>query len=198
MVKRILWMVGMVAVAVLTGCKTQSTSVSISENHQLVYNLNFGGSNYNFIVEVLSKSPSLSFNYAMTNGNNTSGKVTIMPGALDSARVQNNYFSGGDLVLDQETTVWLSKRVFNELSSTGKTVMEFSSLFGSETVNFSKTGEENFEISVNGTKKKVSTILASDTDGKGYSYRILNNPSEPLILEMNLGWSIGLKEINFN
>lgn len=188
----------LLAVFSITACKSSKNVLSIAENYQLVYNLNAGGEPYNFIVEVTQKQPDLAFKFSMTNQNKTSGDILISGGDLDTAHGMNNYFQSGHTELKKQTTVWLSKRCFNEIATSGRTYFTFPMGFGSKTDWFKKESTEDFMVSINGTSKVVPTIVIRNEKVNSQFIRILNNPNDPLILEMDLGFKIGLKEINYS
>src|ERR1700754_3698120 len=91
---------------------------------KLVYQVNAGGNEYDFIVTLNDPGKNaLDFNYEMTNANNASGHVTINGEAKSNATKYINYFRGGDLNLTDACTVWLSGKNFSDMPKK-KTVMQ--------------------------------------------------------------------------
>ncbi len=178
------------------GCKSSKKAFNVQTNNQLVYNITTGGSPYNFIVEVVNRQPDLTFNYSMTNAANTRGQLVITQGDLDTAHGQFNYFGGGKDTLRRMTSVWISKACYQEIITDKKTVFEFPAGFGMKKETYSLTKEEDYTISVNGKPLIVSTLVLKNE--KGNMYRILKNPNDPLVLQMELGFQIEIKEINVN
>lgn len=167
-----------------------------TEGTVYVYEVDFYGNTYDFIVHVKSLDDGIEFDYEMTNTNNTKGIVKISKGAFENAIAQNNYFSGGEMNLDDQTTVWLSKKVFEDLVNTGKATI---STDGGNTkiVIGDATAGHDFEL-YNAISEEpiedLSYVYAESPDGSA-KYWIHMSKYNPLILKMDIGWSITLKEM---
>lgn len=162
------------------------------------YAVDFYGENYEFIVTVNENSTAkgLSFDYRMTNADNTIGTVNISSEARKTARKQNNYFSGGEMNLSDMTTVWISNLVMDELEKSGESMITTDD--GEEFWVKLKRLHYNYDYSI---RSKTGTI-----DDIGYMYCESNDGAikywiqmggNPLILKMDLGWSITLKEMTY-
>jgi len=163
----------------------------------LVYEVDFYDFTYDFLVHIKSFEEGIEFNYEMTNDENTSGTVKISKEAFESATAQKNFFSGGEMNLTDQTTVWLSKKVFMDLVEKGTATI---SPDGGTTTGEIKVIEvgHNYDIynAINDeTMDDISYIFAESPDGS-WSYVIHLSKYNPLILEMDLkDWSLWLKEI---
>lgn len=173
-----------------------STLVTKKPGFVMVYGVDFNGSTYDFIVRVKEVEDGLTFDYEMTNATGTKGTVHITEDALDDALTQNNYFSGGKLDLSDQTSVWVSRKILQDLIEDGET---FVSPDGGETSTklvqkkvahdykaMNSISEEMME--------EISYVYAESPDGS-IKYWIHLSKSNPIILRMELGWSIWLKEI---
>jgi len=117
--------------------------------------------------------------------------------ALEIARAQDNYYhEGGIIELPTQTSIWVSKLVFNELIASGEAVISTDG--GATQVNL-----QNAEVKHDGdiinttTNTKIndlSYVYAESVDGK-VKYWISLSEENPVILKMEMGWSIWLKEI---
>jgi len=171
-------------------------SYPFKKGDQLVYHVNAGGSEYDFIV-TLNKynQKGIDFNYEMTNATNTKGHVVITAEAKDGARSLVNYFKGGELNLKDASTVWLSYATFTDMP-TKKTVLSFD---GSEQVTMYRPENDEAKqvVVVKGQDRTITTFKINNAaDGTGdKTLWIHNNSSNPLIIKMDLGWTIELKEI---
>ena len=191
------WIGLILVLAMFTACGSKKSALTISDNYQLVYNLSGVGTPYNFIVDVIDREPDLVFDYKMTNSSETSGRIFMTQGDLDTARGQNNYFRGGQRSLKKQTTIWISKRNYAELKNNGSTVFFFPQMFGSKKEEYKYDGEEKYGVSINGKAKTVTTFIARSTQNDAHFMRILDNAGDPFILEMEMDFKIELKEINF-
>jgi hypothetical protein len=159
-----------------------------------IYEVDFRGTQYDFIVTLNENSAEkgMEFDYKMTNSGNTSGTVKISADAKQSAHAQNNYFSGGEMNLTDMTTVWISKQAYDELANNGET--KISTDGGANWVVL-KRKYYNYDFPVK-TKAGMTNDLGymyCETDDGSAKYWIQTG-GNPLILKMDLGWSITLKE----
>ncbi len=168
----------------------------IPANSQLSYNVDFRGQKYQFIVEVQKKSPDLSFKYNLTMGGGMEATIIMTKDALATAINQQNYFNGSDRTLSTETTVWVSQKVFKEIKDNKKTTIGNSTggLGGYKTDEYSLEGTVDFPTVVNGEPATLKALHIKAANG--YQYWIWDNEKDPLILKMDLGWGISLKEVS--
>jgi hypothetical protein len=172
-------------------------SYAVQKGDQFVYHVNAGGSEYDFIVTInkFSYENGIDFDYTMTNDNQTSGHVVISPTAKDKARDYINYFRGGDLNLTNSSSVWLSYSTFMDMPKK-KTVMSFDG--GAKTNMYRPANDEVVPVvKVKGVDRKIDAFMInSAADGTGdKTLWIHGSSSNPLIIKMDLGFQIELKEI---
>jgi hypothetical protein len=168
----------------------------LKKGDKLVYQVNAGGSEYEFIVTLNDPgSNAFDFNYEMTNVNKTNGHVTISNKAKGDATKYVNYFRGGELKLTDACTVWLSGKNFNDMPDK-KTTMTLDN--GTpETFYRPEKDEVNPVVKIKGEDKKLEAFMINNAvDGSGNKTMWINDiSSNSLIVKMDLGWSIVLKEI---
>lgn len=175
----------------------------LRDNYQLNYNLAYGEERYQFIVDVKQLHPDLTFKYTMTNKKYTSGFITITEQALDSADIEKNTFGGGsDTLKDNQITVWFSKAMFNSLIENDTAVFDGDrSVWGSNKSTFFNAGKTYYDYELNGVPRRLEVIVVYEEVGENKrpkSFWVLNNPNNPLIIKMDVGWEIWLKEVNHN
>jgi len=162
----------------------------------LVYGVDFHGTTYDFLVHIKSLEDGIEFDYEMTNADNTTGTVKISKEAFETATSQNNYFSGGEMNLEDMTTVWLSKGVFMDLVESGSAVISPDGGTTMESIEVTEVGHSYkiYNAISNDTIDDISYVYAESGD---FSIKYLVHLSKynPLILGMDLGWKIWLKEI---
>lgn len=163
---------------------------------KLVYQVNAGGNEYEFIVTLNDPGKkAVDFNYEMTNSNNTSGHVTISGEAKGNATRYINYFRGGDLNLTDACTVWLSGKNFSDMVNK-KTVMQLDNN-APETFYRPEKDEVEPVVKIKGEDKKIDAFIINNAaDGNGKKTMWVHGiSSNSFIVKMDLGWSIVLKEI---
>lgn len=163
---------------------------------KLVYQVNAGGSEYEFIVTLNDPGKNaLDFNYEMTNSSNTSGHVTISDKAKSDATRYVNYFRGGELNLTDACTVWLSGKNFSDMPNK-KTVMQLDNN-APETFYRPEKDEVSPVVKIKGEDKKLDAFIINNAaDGSGKKTMWIHGiSSNSFIVKMDLGWTIVLKEI---
>jgi hypothetical protein len=181
-----------------TGLNAQTVNLKVGS--KLKYDVNFKGMKYNFIMTIKKLKPTVVFDYEMTAPANKKGTVTISAKDMDSARELYNLFKGGPVTLKGQTSGFLSRKVYDELVTDGET--NFKPNVGEQTDNFSNASSQTTSLKVNGTTVDIPTEWFFDRVGTGeessyhYSFTVLKNKDFPLITNMDLGWSIFLREMD--
>ncbi|MBS1511126.1 MAG: hypothetical protein JST86_09810 [Bacteroidetes bacterium] len=159
------------------------------------------GDEYNFTISNPKggMTTNFEFDWGMTNGND--GHINITKEAMESAAAQNNYFGPKlkNATLTNQTTVWVSRQVFTNLSKKGTATMDVGN--GPEVFTVVKNKDDDAEtesfkdaIKVKGTEKTLLTLHVKNEDGS-HQLWILNNLQNPVIIKMDLGWTIVLKTV---
>lgn len=162
----------------------------IGMDSKLTYGVDFGGQQYKFIMDIVQDEPEIVINWKMTTGRgDKAGNISMSSEAVQSATAQYNLFENGEIVLDDKTSVWVSRSVFKSLRTGSETVMN---AMGEDKIFVRQNVPPGTEVLVDG--KAISVIYAEATDGSE-KFWILNNPKMPLILKMDLGWKIGIEKI---
>lgn len=169
----------------------------ITQGDKLIYQVNAGGTEYDFIVTINSttRKGAINFNYEMTNSKKTKGQVLISADARSNATKYINYFSGGELNLTNAITVWLSNKNLKDLSEK-KTIMQIDNN-NPETFYLAEKDEPTLVVKVKGENKNVDAFVINNVaDGTGNkSMWVYPYSGNTLIVKMNLGFTIVLKEI---
>ena len=172
-------------------------SYYITKGDKLVYQVTAGGNEYDFMVTVNSgnNKGALDFNYEMTNSKNTKGHVLISAHARNNATKYVNYFGGGELNLTNAITVWLSNKNYKELSKR-KTTMQLDNN-STEMFYRPEKDEATLVVKIKGEDKKLDAFIINNAvDGTGAKTMWINAlAGNTLIVKMNLGFTIVLKEI---
>ncbi|MDD5569697.1 MAG: ankyrin repeat domain-containing protein [Bacteroidales bacterium] len=165
----------------------------IDANTKLTYNVNAMGNKYNFIVDVIQTGPEIVFGWKMTLENRTDkeGTITISDEAAKTATGMYNYFQNGEINLIDKTSVWISKKSFSSLRTGVATELNTGS--GTKLFYRKKATADN-QIKINGYDRPLNVIYVESED-KSEKLWILNNPNMPVILKMDLGWTIEIASI---
>lgn len=163
--------------------------VKLGVGTNIVYAVNFMGQQYDFNLTVTSREKGVAFDYTLTDERKTSGSVNISQEAMATAHRQNNYFAGGAMQLKQATTLWISDKVYKELKE-GKTTIDLGN--GAEELVLIEKMKMN--VTIGGKTKSVKVLYAkTEIDNK---FWIMDDKVDHLILKMEIGWIMKIKEIN--
>ncbi|MGE3062331.1 MAG: hypothetical protein AB7T10_01700 [bacterium] len=181
----------------VTGCPKSPAVQTSSEmpsfamsGAKFVYHVEYFGDEYDFIVDLKNLSKDIEFDWSMTSPMNSSGNVIIREKALKNATSLFNYYSNGDtLDMEDYTSIWVSKAVYNALKNDDIVTIDAGD--GDETLTFEEI--QKFTVVINGEDKELDCIYAS-SDLFGWFW-ILDSQKFPLILKMDIGWTITLTEI---
>ncbi len=165
---------------------------------KLIYEVNTGGQVYDFIITIQQPKTGdyrYSFDWEMTAPVNKSGHINISKTAAIDGKKYMNYFKGGDLTLSDACTVWMTGENFGEMPDK-KTTMQLDS---NEPENFYRKDEAETEQRIKYKGKEIKLdIFKVDNDKEGSDHRqiwVQGISAFPLIVKMDLGWTIRLKEI---
>jgi hypothetical protein len=173
----------------------KGNSLEIKEGMTLVYGMDYFGKKADVYFHIKSLNHQVVFDYEGTGERKNSGTIIMAEKALEMARAQDNYYhEGGKKNLENQTTIWVSKLVFDKLVSQGE--VSISTDGGASQVRLiDGVVQHNFPIvNVENTETNVSCIYAATSDEK-VKYWVSMNEDNPVILRMEMGWSIWLKEV---
>ncbi|MBK9533254.1 MAG: hypothetical protein IPO42_15945 [Chitinophagaceae bacterium] len=171
---------------------------------RLIYAVMANGEKYDFIVTVKALTPALVFDWQMTNAANSSGTITHTPQAMLSANTMYNYFAPGAKTLsDDMISVWLSKNTFTGLTKGSRSVLlRMNTGETPKKMGMTEADAKEVKILVNGEKETVEEQMAivlndagtpKNDDETFFSFN--NSAKMPVIIRMNNGFYLALKEI---
>ena len=107
----------------------------------------------------------------MSNKTKTSGKITITKEALKSAIAQYNYFQSNEIVLDKQTTIWVSKKVWTNLKKRKKcNISTNSGDMNMKTLEF--IGIQDYPVVINKEEQSLSSFYCITNDSNAFKYWI--------------------------
>jgi hypothetical protein len=199
-----IFLLGMLMAASAVSFAQVTLQSLVKPGTRLIYAVVANGEKYDFIVTVKALTPALVFDWQMTNAANSSGTITHTPQAMLSANTLYNYFAPGAKTLsDDMISVWLSKNTFTGLTKGSRSVMMIMNTGESpKKLGMTDADAKELKILVNGEKETVEEQMAVVLNDAGApknddeTYFTFNNSAKmPVILRMNNGFYIVLKEI---
>lgn len=181
------------------GCPQVMADVTPTPERTYIYEVVFQGQTYDFRVTnpLVDMNNGVSFKFKMTGDVGIGGLVSIAKEAINSAHKQNNRFSNGNLDLTDETTVWVSNEVFNDIKTKGETTIT-ADILGEKPyeriVDDYNDDDDFYPVTVDDQEKYIKCIKIGSKDGDEEIW-INDDPKNPLILKMKLSFSIELKQV---
>ncbi len=173
--------------------------IELKPGTKMIYSVFRNGNYSNLILTINTIFPNLSFSYQTTFDPATKGDVTITRDAFLNADHMVYYLLGGDMYIDNGTTLWFSQKSFIELKNSGSTQItsEDGSLIKINKLNNSvkKLFINNDTVYVN--YMNAAQVLSGNSAEIEYgdTFQILDDPKNPMILKMDVGWTVELKKI---
>jgi hypothetical protein len=165
----------------------------LKKGTKLVYDVNYNGTQYEFIVTIKDQQETYTFDWSMGVPVNKSGTVSITQDALENADGLFNYFSSGSIHLADQSCFMLSRKMYNAFSDKGSMIV-YTNKKANEYSEFGNAYNhtQTFDYKNSETQEFYCRTV---TDKDDYQITYVNDASFPLIIEMNLGWTLKLKTI---
>ncbi len=163
--------------------------IKIGVGTTLTYTVDFNFNQYDFVCTFIDDEDDMIVDYKMTDANSTSGRVYMSKYALDKSTAMYNYFGGGEKRLDFQTTILVSKVIYDALKN--NTPIHIDSGDGDETMTFGDFTK--LPCTIDGVESSIP-VLYGQSDNSN-QYWVFDDASFPVILKMDLGWSITIKSI---
>jgi hypothetical protein len=175
---------------------TKSNPIALKKGLVLIYQVDNQDQKYDFVVTVEKYDTALMFSFKMTNQRRTSGKITLTGKALNSAIAQYNYFQSNEVTLDNQTSIWVSKSVWKKVKKKKKcSISTNSGVMNLKELDF--VNNQGYNLLLNGNDTIIDVIYCVTNDSNAFKYWILDDPKNPLILKMELNFTLELKEIKY-
>ena len=171
--------------------------IEFAAGDTLIYEVNAGDDTYEFIAVLKTYDPSekgFSFDWKMSSPVNLSGTVKVSADAFMNSRSYINRFAGGTQELKDACTVFLTAQNFGEMpEKVSKLILDGEE----ETFYRPESDEVPFKVKIGGEEYTLDGFkINNKKDGTGDKTLVIQGiSSHPLILEMELGFKIKLKEI---
>ena len=167
----------------------------------LEYELNKQGKTYRLIITLTGKTfidskiiDAITFTWERKGDTVAKGTIMITKEARVNASVYLENLSNGSLILKNKSCLWLSLKGFQSLLSPDGYKMDFGD--GNKTLYKIKTSTgDNYTFSFKGKPGYMSAFEVKATfSGNHFSFCPTTN-SNALILSVDMGWTMKLKEI---
>lgn len=181
----------------------QQANFTLTKGTKLTYEVEQGTKAYQFIMKITELGKTVSFDWEMTAPVNKSGSVKMTAEAMKSATALFNYFNGGQTILTEETSAFISRDAYKSIEETSSVTLSANGKNGTSELFEalkSNSSERNGSIyidyikPVNGKDFTFESHILENADGKK-TIRVWKNAEFPLILFMETNFKIYLTNI---
>jgi hypothetical protein len=159
----------------------------------LTYDVMMGDKKYQLTATIKKLGDEIVFDWQTAEPANQKGNIAMNANAVSKADALFNTFNAGDKKLDKETSLFLSKKIFDEIANDTNADLKLTGASDTATLMSNTISEFNFNL--NGTLVAVpGWELEGGSDIK-YTIDIVESMKYPLIVRTDLGWSMQLTEI---
>jgi hypothetical protein len=159
----------------------------------LTYDVEMSGKKYQFIATLKKVGDEIVFDWNTSAPENKKGSITISAGANAKADALFNLFKEGATNLDKEISVFISRKMFNDVSTTSATNIKINGASDTATVMSNTISEFNFNL--NGNLVAIpGWELQGGSDIK-YTIDVIESTKFPIIYRIDLGWTMQLSEV---
>ena len=179
------------------------TAYKIQVGDQLIYQVEAGSNEYDFIVTPTKLSASgITFEYKMTEPANKTGMISMNSEALEKSMAMYNQFSGGTVNLTDQTSVFVSKAMMTFAAEGSSDIFlngvngeseNFVSLEGMDSPTNGSTYIKWIK-NINGVDYLLDGPILENADGSK-AIRYTDGGGFPFITFMELDFKVYLKEI---
>lgn len=181
----------------------QQANFTLTKGTKLTYEVEQGTKAYQFIMKITELGKTVSFDWEMTAPVNKSGSIKMTAEAMKSATALFNYFNGGQTILTEETSAFISRDAYKSIEETSSVTLSANGKNGTSELFEalkSNSSERNGSIyidyikPVNGKDFTFESHILENADGKK-TIRVWKNAEFPLILFMETNFKIYLTNI---
>lgn len=167
----------------------------LNKGDKLIYDVRHKGDLYYYTVEIIEYGSKYIYRWEMEEPKNKKGSVEIKPKAMrQSMQLITRVKSNEHLKLEDATILWISKSLLKLLESNSEPEINIDETTGNKMKVLQKS---NFSFRYKGAAL-TSEVLEVSNQQKFFDlkeFSVLNNPENPLIVKLNMGFTAKLIEI---
>lgn len=167
----------------------------LNKGDKLIYDVRHKGDLYYYTVEIVEYGSKYIYRWEMGEPKNKKGSVEIKPKAMrQSMQLITRVKSNEHLKLEDATILWISKSLLKLLQSNSEPEITIDEATENKLKVLQKS---NFSFRYKGATL-TSEVLEVSNQKKFFDlkeFSVLNNPENPLIVKLNMGFTAKLIEI---
>ncbi len=165
---------------------------SVKPGTQLSYDVSTKLKDYKLTLTIKKLGDEIVFEWKTSDPDNKSGTITMSANSTQNAAALVTNLKPGDAKLDNETAIWISKKIFKDIATTAQASLKLNGAGDTVTTLSNTIGEFNFNLDGN-LMAIPGWELSGGPDNK-YIMDVLESKF-PIIYKLDLDWSMILTEV---
>ncbi|MCX7743940.1 MAG: hypothetical protein N2167_05175 [Flavobacteriales bacterium] len=186
------WMLGCIAYSQEA---TPPVIFKLNKGDKLIYDVRHKGDLYYYTIQIVECGPKYIYHWEMGEPKNKKGSVEIKTKAMNqSMKITTRVKPNEHLLLEDACILWISKALFKALANNSQPEITIDETTGNKMALLQKS---NFTFRYKGAAL-TSEVLEVSNQQKFFDlkqFSVLNNPDNPLIVKLNMGFTAELIEI---
>lgn len=171
---------------------TFAQGLTLKPGQKLSFDVDYQGTKYQFLMNLKKIDNTIEYDWAMSSSTAMQGSVLMKNSSLKKGVALDNFFNAGEKKrLDSFTCGFISWLSFDTVNEKSKVKMDAGNGRG-KMIFVKKPVPPGQEIILDG--QALDVLYMESEDGKE-KFWILNNPKTPLILKMDLGWTLAISKV---
>lgn len=164
----------------------KESTFNLKAGDVLVYHVKDSADAYDYIVTINKTDNGLSYTY------NIPAKEIKSNASVTSASLNEGTAYQTNFKANHNTALWLSTANYRGLATEKQTMMDM----GAGVDTFTNTNTSTLKINYKGREKIITTYkIENKSNTDEIQMQVLNELNNPLIVMMNKGWTLTLKEV---
>jgi hypothetical protein len=159
----------------------------------LTYDVAMGETRYQLIATIIKLGEEIVFDWETTSPAGKKGTVSMSAATTSTADALNTDFSGGEKKLDKETMLFISKKIFNEVSNDANADLKIAG--ASDTLTLMSNTISEFNFNLNGNLIAIPGWELEGGSEIAFALHVVESVKFPLIIKTDFGWTMQLIEI---
>ncbi|MFT5722952.1 MAG: hypothetical protein ACI9JN_000057 [Bacteroidia bacterium] len=169
-------------------------NIGLEPDYKLKYDIITGQKSVRLEVLVVKDKPEWIFEYTIKE-ENLSGRIKSTAKAIDSSSELFHTFNGLDKTQTSATSLKISRHSYQQLKLGESVDLSYRIGFVKNTLPYKVVENKSLKYLIDGKLRMLNVLYIEDTLNKGHSLWVWDNPNAPIILRLNFGNEIVIKEI---
>ncbi|MCS6933857.1 MAG: hypothetical protein NZM35_01725 [Chitinophagales bacterium] len=165
---------------------------AIKQGTVITYEVTEGNNTYQWIVKLIKVGSEISYTWETTEPSLQKGNVTLTANALQKAELLQCLFTSGNVTAEKTGTIFLSRKMFDEITNTSQLKLRVKGPEDAETVMGNTI--VNISFTINDIPAAIQGWELEDSERK-YNIIVVESMKFPLVYSCDMGIKLRLISI---